>query len=407
MKTAYLSITPRDPIIARDGRPFGLGIRMKSLDWPYPSVLTGTLRTMLGNKKGGNFDQDTVDALKRISISGPLPMWNGRLYLPEPKDIVVKEEGEGRRSYAIRPRKMSKGEGCDLPDSGLLPAMLPDSVEEEFKPAKIAPLWSMEKMVEWLTCVDRCAFDAPPDPKEITGEGTGFLNLPEKDPRTHVMIKPGSGTAEEGMLFETIGLDFSVKGQKEKLQIAAKVESNDDFWDMISQIDSFNTIGGERRLAHWKAYENQDGWNCPDKIVKELSGKTRIRMVLATPAIFSGGWLPGWLHGRGDSIEGHPPDAPEGLNLRLVSACIDRWKPISGWNLEKGKVGPKAIRRLTPAGSVYFFEVSGNAEMLAKNLWLKPVSDDEQDRHDGFGLALWGIWDNTDEGRLKEQKKGD
>jgi CRISPR-associated protein Cmr3 len=391
---------------------------MKSLDWPYPSVLAGTLRTMLGKMKGGSFDQKTVEALKRISISGPLPMWNGSLFLHAPKDILVKEEGNKRHSYAIRPGKMNNGEGCDLPHPSLLPAMLPDSVEE-FKPAKIAPLWSLEKMTEWLTSPDGNSFGTPPAPNEVEGGETGFLNLPEKDPRMHVKIEPGLGTSEEGMLFETIGLDFSVKGRKEEFQIAAKVEADDAFSVLLSQIDSFNSIGGERRLAHWKAYESQIGWDCPEKITKELSGKTRVRMILATPAIFAGGWLPGWLHSKGNSIEGTPPGAPEGLNLKLVSACIERWKPISGWSLEKDKEGfrkpepkairkpgPKAIRRLVPAGAVYFFEVAGNAEMLAKKLWLKPVSDDEQDRNDGFGLAMWGIWDNTDDGKLKEQKKG-
>jgi CRISPR-associated protein Cmr3 len=332
-------------------------------------------------------------------------MWDGSLYLPAPKDIVVRKDGNVRHSFAIRPRKMNKGEGCDLPDGGLLPAMLPDNVEEEFKPAKIAPLWSMEKMTEWLVSPDGDSFGTPPAPEKVD-PGSGFLNLPEKDPRMHVKINPITGTTGDDSLFETIGLDFTVKRQKNKLQIAAKIEADDDFGDLVSQINSFNTFGGERRLTRWEVCNDQKVWNCPDNIAKELSGKTGIRMILATPAIFSRGWLPGWLHNKGNSIEGKPPGAPEGLNLKLVSACIDRWKPISGWSLERGKVGPKAIRRLVPAGAVYFFEVSGNAETLAKNLWLKPVSDDKQDQRDGFGLALWGIWDNKDDGRLKEQKKG-
>jgi len=93
------------------------------------------------------------------------------------------------------------------------------------------------------------------------------------------------------------------------------------------------------------------------------------------------------------------------VKLNLVSACTGRWKPISGWSLEKGRRGPKPIRRLVPAGSVYFFEVlEGDASALAKNLWLRSVCDDEQDRRDGFGLALWGIWDYADENVVKEQE---
>ena len=111
-------------------------------------------------------------------------------------------------------------------------------------------------------------------------------------------------------------------------------------------------------------------------------------MVLATPALFDEGWKPGWARG------GRPPglDARDDISLQLVSACVPRWRPVSGWNFEAGKNCAKAVRRLAPAGSVYFFEARGAASALAR-LWLKPVSDGDQDRRDGFGLALWGVWE--------------
>jgi len=77
-----------------------------------------------------------------------------------------------------------------------------------------------------------------------------------------------------------------------------------------------------------------------------MAGKKKVRMVLATPAIFFDGWRPGWLNGW---PEDKVPDFwPDDLKLKLISACIDRWKPISGWSLEKGSRGPKEIRRLVP-----------------------------------------------------------
>ena len=154
--------------------------------------------------------------------------------------------------------------------------------------------------------------------------------------------------------------------------------------------------------------EAQDDWNFPSELASRFYREEKMRMVLATPAIFSDGWKPGWL--RVGQKSGAPDCWPNGLKLKLVSACIDRWKPISGWSLEDGrhgsKPGPKPIRRLVPAGSVYFFEIEGDgdATTLAKNLWLKSVCDDEQDRRDGFGLALWGIWDYADEKIVKEQE---
>jgi CRISPR-associated protein Cmr3 len=50
------------------------------------------------------------------------------------------------------------------------------------------------------------------------------------------------------------------------------------------------------------------------------------------------------------------------------------------------------VKRISPAGGVYFFEIAeGSASGLADR-WLESVSDDEQDRRDGFGLAAWGVW---------------
>ena len=200
-----------------------------------------------------------------------------------------------------------------------------------------------------------------------------------------------------------------MKGQFDGIKIAARVRSEGEFESTADKIDTFGFLGGERRLSTWNAGVEQKGWTIPSKLLETLSKEPkpkRIRLVLATPAIFTQGWLPGWLKRSGEYLEGRPPGAPENLRLRLVSACVDRWRPISGWSLEadsRGRRGPKAIRRLVPAGSVYFFKVEdGDAGKLAEKLWLEPVSDEsqdrlDQDRRDGFGLALWGVWNAHDE----------
>jgi CRISPR-associated protein Cmr3 len=65
-----------------------------------------------------------------------------------------------------------------------------------------------------------------------------------------------------------------------------------------------------------------------------------------------------------------------------------------------------ATRSAVPAGSVYFFRLKGNPaptadraeatrmafEHLRTTFWLKPVSDGDQDRRDGYGLMLPGVW---------------
>lgn len=399
MTSTYVTITPHDPIIARDGRPFGAGqgIRMRSLEWPYPSVLAGSLRTLLGKLSGTGFDAATVEMLKLISIAGPLASFEDQLYFPSPKDILIRDENGKRDTFALRPMPMRPDEGWNLP-AGLWPTTLPDSVEKEFKPAKIPAIWSIDKMVEWLADPTGFSFVAPKDPDKLV-VGDGFFDSLKKEVRVHVKIFPETGASEDRMLFETAGLDLSRKGRSSGLKLAARIDSVRNFGNVVNRLHELHPFGGERRLAEWKVDITQNGWACPKKITDALRVSRRIRMVLATPAIFDDGWKPGWLK------QGIPPGAPENVKLGLVSGCLGRWKPISGYSLENAIVGPKEVRRLVPGGSVYFFNVlKGEAKELAEKLWLRPVSDGEQDRRDGFGLALWGAWDSLSES-TQEQKK--
>ena len=38
-------VEPRDPFIARDGKPFGVGVSAATLPFPFPSTTTGGVRT--------------------------------------------------------------------------------------------------------------------------------------------------------------------------------------------------------------------------------------------------------------------------------------------------------------------------------------------------------------------------
>ena len=418
MSTMHLSITPHDPIIARDGRPFGIGqgIRMRSLDWPYPSVLAGSLRTMLGKMNGGFSGEDVGNLLKDlldIRIAGPLPLKDKQLYLPIPKDILAKENIKKLEAIPLRPADLRECEECDFPNSCLLPAMILESYDD-FKPEKLPAFWSMKKMTEWLINPSGVNFILCRDSKEKDDQDNGcnakkkkefwdndpdFLEAPERDERVHTGIdsKTGAAAVEEGLLFMSAGLDMSTTEKGGSIRLAARIETDNAFEEIIGKLNEIHPFGGERRLVHWSRADEPVGWRCPPEIplmLKEL-GSGKIRMVLATPAIFSKGWMPGWLNS--ETLEGTPPGAKDDQKLTLISACTDRWKPISGWSAEAKSRGPKAIRRIVPAGSVYFFraENAEDASDLAKSHWMQSVCDTEQDCKDGFGLAVWGVWEEA------------
>lgn len=414
--TTMLEIICRDPVVARDGRPFGVGQgnRMRSLDWPLPSVLAGSLRTTLGKSADRDFSVETAKDLLQVEVAGPLPQAKGKLYFPAPEDCVVHPK---LGPLQAKPRQPDKG-GCDWPEPGLLPVEV--QTPDDFKPEAAPSWWPVDRYAEWLVR-DRDATEF--------GFNDQFLLTAKIDDRIHASIGADSGAAEESQLFSTAALaltylprhraaggsehSLSASGPQRvpngamerqkfprgfaEIALSVRVRASDWCADAAAKLDMLHPLGGERHLVHWKATNEANAWNCPEKVCAALTATSRVRMVLATPAIFvdpqrsrdGGGWKPRWLS---DDLIGTPPGA--NVRLRLVGVSIRRWRAVSGWSLADlpGQPrGPKPVKRMVPAGGVYFFETDGDASRLAER-WLEPVSDDEQDRRDGFGLAIWGVW---------------
>ncbi len=361
----YLTLIPRDPIIARDGRPFGAGLRMKSLDWPYPTVVAGSLRTMLGHLHGG-FQNGNLkilqNQLKSTSVHGPFPQVDGQLYFPAPLDIVVRKQNDELDAFGIRPWDLNDlAGGCDLPD-GLSPVMFPAGIEEDFKPETVPYFWSCQMITRWLS---------NPKGEHFLAHGVDswpneVLYAPQQDERMHVQMDYGSGAGVESMLFKTVGLDLyrfprATHGQRVRPssdRLALRITGSADFTSPLQGLSQLSPMGGERRLITWQHDVQPSGWECPQRIHDALqaadkSGRKFVRMILATPAIFSGGWKPGWLNQEPHGLVGTIPGTQ--VEVRLIAACVDRWRPISGWSYETH--GEKPVQRLVPACSVYFFHV--------------------------------------------------
>lgn len=383
-----ICVSPRDPMIVRDGRPFGeTQRRMRALDWPYPSVLTGSLRTLVAKSAGREFSDDVVRDLERIRVCGPFPQARETLYFPAPADVLRVPVQADESVVALRPERVESGGGCDLP-AGMQPVLPPGGVPTTSKPLRIPMFWSLATIQRWLS--------AP--------LGDGFrvdwrkdaLEVPFKEERTHVSIEVASGAAAEGLLFSTAGLALESLPRSpvqvkdlEPAFLVLRAEAEGWTLDALRSLNAFHPAGGERRLVHWRS-EETGPWECPESLLAGLKNARRVRMMLASPAIFSDGWKPGWLKPGQAGFEGTIPDS--NVEVRLRGASLSSWLPISGWSL-KPPVGPKAIRRLVPAGAVYFFEIQRGDPTSLGDRWLRSVCDEPQDRRDGFGLALWGTWD--------------
>lgn len=374
MSEKMIEVQGVDPLLFRDGRPFGNedgALSAKSLPVPMPGTFAGFVRTYLGNKAGWNWANDGPERALATPVLGPLMKRNGQFVFAAPADAVVfKNSNDQLAMMRLRPKPISNGEGCNLPHEDLLPL----EVSNDVKPESGYHFWKWEDMERWLR--DEEAIQAP---EKIEG-------LVRED-RVHVAIEEGKGTAKEGALFTVEYRSFLNKRWEHWDQ---KVRED---WSLIAKIETEETasltgvglLGGEKRVAQVEELDSSDVFPSYSKELNDAIKNSRhVRMILATPAIFSGGWKPGWLN---DQLQGSPPGTD--VTLKLISAAVKRREAVSGWDYKAR--GPKAVRWLVPAGSVYFFEVvSGSSEKLLQDVWLRPVHP--QDCEDGYGIALWGKW---------------
>lgn len=385
-----LTVQPRDPVIARDGRPFGAhaGNRMRSVGWPLPSTVAGSIRTMLGHAVGGKFDAALIQQLKQVVCHGPLPVSNNRLFLPAPNDALVAMAGA---CVTLRPETISSG-GTDLPDD-LLP-VVPPATTPLMKFGSPPAWWSLEKMGEWLLT----AGDASPNFLQPSGE---FRDSPVTDERSHVQIDPKTLAAAPHMLFSSEGLVLDDLREPNRtphhtqLLVRIDADSQQSFKNHIAGLNRLQTVGGERRIARIQiaASTEQSRFDCPNNVQHELAQVKvgdGVRMALATPAIFDHGWRPGWLNEQNGRVGTPPGIESADLKLRLIAVCNERWEAVSGWSYESR--GPKPVKRVVPAGGVYFFRVEHVQPRTLPQLWLQPTSDAPEDCLEGFGLAVWGLW---------------
>ena len=144
--------------------------------------------------------------------------------------------------------------------------------------------------------------------------------------------------------------------------------------------DGIGALGGERRIVRWQATQETLP-TCPDRLKEKIIAQKHCRLVFLTPAKFDTGFLPDWFLKQYD------------LSLRAVA--LPRYQTVSGWDYNKNK--PKPTSRLVPAGAVYYlkFGEKTQADEFVEAVWMQPISDNEQDRLDGFGLAVPGTWDGN------------
>ena len=195
----------------------------------------------------------------------------------------------------------------------------------------------------------------------------------------HVSIRRDTQTVAEGALFQTRGLEFTRTENKIRLRLALAVVT-----EAANVRIGIAPLGGERRLVSWRRSHCAFP-SCPETLRDHIVQYHHCRVILLTPAHFQSGSRPLWLI----SPREHVTPSPQAM-------AISKPQVVSGWDFENGR--PKHTRRLAPAGTVLFLKLDGDNTAIEKWVdatWMRCISDEEQDRRDGFGLAALGVWDGT------------
>ncbi len=394
-------IEPRDSLIVRDGRPFGLGgIRATSLDFPFPSTITGGVRTRAG-LNNGMFDSSFVAAVKEIATAGPLLVeLNASAEIDDwlmlaPADALLEANKDVTKARIKRLAPIDPSLTLTNIDNGLLPVGITTPLKG--KPLANAPrFWYWTKFRDWL--IESKDFSV-----ELKNLGH---NGPEKDSRVHASLNEflTTGTTGENNLFQTRGLEFKrileadPLSNTRRLALAIFVQDSGRAQMIRSGLAS---LGGERRLVAWREDRTDKGKDlhrCPNEIKEKIKASGCCRLVLLTPAFFQHGFYPDWIL-----------QTRQGITPVLKAIALNHYQVVSGWDFAKVQtkddkqiVGePKPTRRLVPSGAVLFLELGKDQKAISDwidEVWFTCISDDDppgplNPRSDGFGLAMLGTWD--------------
>ncbi len=415
-------IEPRDPLIVRDGRPFGPdpGARATSLPFPFPSTTTGGVRTRAGLNEQGFFDlsKAQIKELKRLGVRGPLLVQltrdgNGieleKWLVPAPRDALFFPPDPATQEPAAFIRRLVplqlSGEIKPTSDQG--PSLFVGQLDynELRKPSENAPhFWFWDFFLKWL--VNPSIYDG----ENIALSTIGMPGL-STEHRMHVSIEADKQTAKDGMLFQTSGLEFTAPGKGEHRlssaqRLALAVAADDDAGDQKKGFKlhpGLAGFGGERRIVTWRK-SSMNLPPCPIELEDAIVTQKACRVFLLTPACFTKGYRPIWLFERA---------AMYGVAAKLEAITVQRPQVVSGWDLALKK--PKPSCRLAPAGTVLFLSLKAEIDDAIRNwirhTWMHCISDDSDEsnrpdgyRLDGYGLAVLGIWNGKAVATQREEQ---
>lgn len=375
--TRYYFVEPLDTLMLRGNLAFGAGGEHgKAQLPPWPSVFAGAFRSAMLTA-----DADALEAFEQGERpSGPIGHSLGDIHNP----------GAFRLTWLSLARAgNNKPEGVfNLPSdliatktderihlNALQPAALPGTCNSSQIRLPLTPLLKSDKQVKPQSArLDQSTLAA-----HLRGEPVsdpGVSELYQTETRLGIALDAVQRTAAEGKLYTTETIRFhagcgflvGLQGMEDALPDSGMLR-----------------LGGDGRGAVYRRVDYQP----PQADLTAIGQHQAFRLILATPGIFTDGWLPPAIKEENNAYRLQTPR----FSARLAAASVSRNETVSGWDLARNQ--PKLASKTAPAGSVYWFDqFSGDPAALSawadQGLW--DESPDPFRQAEGFNRAWLANW---------------
>ena len=351
----FIRIDPFDPLFFRDGKPFSMGedTWANCIFPPSPSVIYGALRTVYFSNHIVELDHATTeqDVTKNLVIKGIYLLDNSNtILLPLPLDFVQKKDLEESQENEVELLSLVE---LQLKSSCVTSYVLKG---EEGVEAVTDGLISGDSLGKYLA---------------FTGDKISTIKLSSRvltEPKIGIGLNKQTRIADESKLYRV--------GMKRLKDISLLIE----FEGLAIPDRGLLKFGGENKAAYYNEINGLAiNWNLQDGNKDEKS--EYFKLYLATPAVFTQGWLPSWIDSK--SLEGKC----QNTKFRLLTASVGKYHSLGGFDIVKKK--PKPMWKAVPAGSVYYFKIiDGDFKDILNIFNGKSISDEYPEQ--GFGISFVG-----------------
>lgn len=381
-------IEPLDVLFLRGNKLFGdPGSFGQALVPPWPSVVAGALRSrMLVDDRidpqafaRGEVVHPTLGTPERPGTFAVKAFHLARRHVDGrveplfalPADVSLSSGPNGHPEVnVLRPLEIGRAKG--LRSSACLP--LQPVLQERLRSKALDGYWLVER--GWS------AYLRGKTP--VTTDLVSSAALWRLDHRVGVGLDAATRRAADGRLFSTQAIAM-VKGAYQAADGDGDAVCTYDAGFVVAVSGASLAASGVMRFGgDGRAAAISSVPQClPEPDYAGIASARRCRLVLTSPGIFNGGWLPNGASQTGDEEYRFRLGDVAG---RLVCAVVPRAQIVSGWNLARRQ--PKPAAKAVPSGAVYWLqdlEASPDAlrKLVERGLWSQPC-EDESRRAEGF-----------------------